>query len=378
MAVLHAMKNHNPDSDLLILSDSKYTIDGLTKHVIRWENQNWINTHHGDLFKCILAWSQWKKGKTTLKWVKGHSGIEGNEEADKLAREGAGKPPTTPISLQFPLAPIPKGTCLADLEQKDFYKIINGKKNILPRTRANQNVGRIQACIQESFNYSPSKEAIWLASKHKDFTKKMQDFLWKSTQNVYKIGEYWNPIKGYENRGTCPICNVQETMDHILTKCDATPRKTTWTLTNDLWVKKHNSPLPMRLGDILGCDLAKFKKNGKPNKGKNRLYRILTSETTYLIWRMRNERRIHDEDTTPNNSPTPTINRWMHAINKRLMINRALTDDIRFCKKAIDKKLVKATWRNCLDNEDRLPDNWTRLSGVLVGISPPDLSRPDG
>ena len=141
---------------------------------------------------------------------------------------------------------------------------------------------------------------------------------------------------------------------------------------------RQHSPLPTRLGDVLGCGLANFESNGKPNKGKNRLYRILISETAYLIWKMRNERRIRDEDAPPENSPTQIINRWTHTINKRLTIDRALTDNVRFRKKALDKKLVKATWSNCLKNENGLPSDWTRLTGVLVGISPPGPPRPDG
>ena len=96
MAVLLATKAHPPNKDLLIVSDSRYAIDGITKHARRWESRNWIDTNHGDIFRCIVAWMRWRNGKTTLKWVKGHSGTKGNEEADKLAGEGAKQPPPPP------------------------------------------------------------------------------------------------------------------------------------------------------------------------------------------------------------------------------------------------------------------------------------------
>ena len=83
----------------------------------------------------------------------------------------------------------------------------------------------------------------------------------------------------------------------FLTSCKARPRELALTLANDLWKRRCNSPLPHRLGDILGCGLAEFRRNNEPDKGKNRLYRILVSETAYLIWKMRNERRIRDEDS---------------------------------------------------------------------------------
>jgi len=211
---------------------------------------------------------------------------------------------------------------------------------------------------------------IWLATKHKDLTRKTRDFLWKSSQHAYKIGEYWNNIPGYEERGTCPLCESQEDMEHILTTCSSKARSTAWKLANDLWLKRNNTPLPTNLGDILGCGLASFTTNGKMDSGKNRLYRILVSETVFLIWKLRNERRIRDEDSQEHRNITiETTSRWTNAINKRLTTDRHLTNVTRFGKRALNEKLIKRTWKGCLKDEEFLPDNWHRNRGVLVGIS---------
>ena len=97
------------------------------------------------------------------------------------------------------------------------------------------------------------------------------------------------------------------------------------------------------------------------------------SETAYLIWKMRNERRIRDEDTTIQPSDKEITNRWMNAVNKRLTVDRFLTDTKRFRKKALDEKLVKSTWFNCLKDEESLPPDWHTNKGVLVGILQPAL-----
>ena len=36
MAILMVVKQHNTEGDLQIISDSKYVIEGLTKHLCRW------------------------------------------------------------------------------------------------------------------------------------------------------------------------------------------------------------------------------------------------------------------------------------------------------------------------------------------------------
>ena len=167
-------------------------------------------------------------------------------------------------------------------------------------------------------------------------------------------------------------------MEHILTTYNARPREYAWSLANKLWRRRDKNPIPTRLGDIIGCGLAGFSKNGKPVAGKNRLYRILVSETAYLIWKMRNERRIRDNDPTECTTTDSEIyNRWTHTINKRLTTDRALTNGTRFKKRAMDAKLVQKTWRGCLKNEEDLPTDWYRLKGVLVGIASTRPQRRD-
>jgi hypothetical protein len=156
-------------------------------------------------------------------------------------------------------------------------------------------VGGIQACAEGTFGTPPKEEAIWTATGHKDFTRKTRDFFWKSTQHVYKVGEYWNNVPGYKRRGVCPLCNTQEGMEHILIGCSAKTRSKVWSLANGLWATRGESPLPKNL-DILGCRLVELTRDGKPDDGKNKLYRIILSETAYLIRKTRNERRIRDED----------------------------------------------------------------------------------
>jgi hypothetical protein len=261
------------------------------------------------------------------------------------------------------------GASLANLEQRDFYRIIADTDRTPIRTRTDRNIDLVKQETQNLFGRRPKTETIWSASRHRDFTRKTRDFVWKSTQHAYKIGEYWFPIEGFQERGVCPICNEPEDMDHILTKCKSNARSIAWKLANNLWQSKHNSPLPSELGGILGCGLASFTKNDKPNKGKNRLYRILTSETAYLIWKMRNERRTRDNDSTADLPENEIRNRWTNAINKRLTIDRCQTDNIRFGKRAMKPSLVKSTWSGCLDKEDYLPTDWYKRKGVLVGIS---------
>ena len=122
MAILVVAMNHPPNENLRIISDSRYVIDGLTKHLEKWEARDWTDTQNGNLFKCITAWLRWRPGKTILKWVKGHSGIKGNEEADRLAGEGTFKPmPPDPMPLNPPPNLTTNGATLAYLEQKDLY-----------------------------------------------------------------------------------------------------------------------------------------------------------------------------------------------------------------------------------------------------------------
>nr|XP_056712528.1 ribonuclease H1 isoform X2 [Euleptes europaea] len=80
---------------LVIYTDSKFTINGITNWVPNWQNNGWKTSTGKDVinkedFERLAKVSE----GMDIQWmhVPGHAGFMGNEAADHLAREGAGKP----------------------------------------------------------------------------------------------------------------------------------------------------------------------------------------------------------------------------------------------------------------------------------------------
>ncbi|XP_075454403.1 ribonuclease H1-like isoform X3 [Ascaphus truei] len=81
---------------LVIYTDSMFTINGITKWIHSWKSKGWKLSTGQDVvnredFEKLDRLTQ----DMDIKWmhIPGHAGFAGNEEADRLAREGAGKLP---------------------------------------------------------------------------------------------------------------------------------------------------------------------------------------------------------------------------------------------------------------------------------------------
>jgi len=224
---------------------------------------------------------------------------------------------------------------------------------------------------------TPSSEQVWLSIRDRDTPKNIRGFLWKSLHGAYKIGEFWDRIPHYEQRGKCGVCGSLETMEHILIECKSLASRTIWQAANDLWCKREANWPEIRFGTILSCNLADFRDNGGKKKlGKSRLFKIIVLESAHLIWKLRCERTIKLNGIREKfHSETEIYNRWIHTINMRLKFDRLLTDSMRYGKKALKVETVLKTWSGILLNEDNLPENWVHKSGVLVGMAP---RRPTG
>uniref|UniRef100_U3FBI5 Ribonuclease H1 n=1 Tax=Micrurus fulvius TaxID=8637 RepID=U3FBI5_MICFL len=80
---------------LAIYTDSKFTINGVTNWIPNWKNNGWKTSAGKEVtnredFERLDKLSE----GMDIQWmhVPGHAGFPGNEAADRLAKEGAGKP----------------------------------------------------------------------------------------------------------------------------------------------------------------------------------------------------------------------------------------------------------------------------------------------
>ncbi len=90
-AIIKGLEALTKPCELVITTDSKYVLSGVTKWMNNWKNRNWRTASK----KPVLNVELWKqldelvvKHRIEWCWVKGHSGHEENEIADQLANQG--------------------------------------------------------------------------------------------------------------------------------------------------------------------------------------------------------------------------------------------------------------------------------------------------
>ena len=76
---------------ITIFTDSRYVIDGITNWIFGWLKNNWSTASKNPVANRLL-WEELleltKNQNVEWVWVKGHTGVLGNEKADTLAVKG--------------------------------------------------------------------------------------------------------------------------------------------------------------------------------------------------------------------------------------------------------------------------------------------------
>jgi ribonuclease HI len=90
-AVIEGLSALKDRCHVMVHTDSKYVMDGVTKYLTSWKTRGWKTADKKDV-KNIDLW-QMLDGLLPLHqvewtWVKGHNGHPENERADALARAG--------------------------------------------------------------------------------------------------------------------------------------------------------------------------------------------------------------------------------------------------------------------------------------------------
>lgn len=93
LSAIKALERIHEPSKIIIHSDSRYLIDGITKWIIGWMNSGWKTkskpkgpVKNDDLWKQLYKLS--KPHDIEWKWVRGHDGNAFNEKVDQLAVAG--------------------------------------------------------------------------------------------------------------------------------------------------------------------------------------------------------------------------------------------------------------------------------------------------
>ncbi|KAJ7351636.1 hypothetical protein DFH08DRAFT_694381 [Mycena albidolilacea] len=285
-AILHAIQ-HSPISvELNFKVQSKKLIKSLTTDLQKCEDTDWAGIETDHLLKPIVACLRGRGTKCTFQRIADTENLKMKEALEMLGHTQDQENPTellTDIPPEYRVS----GLKLSKGTQRSFYRAIKGKRKAPDREKTTIMMGRTKCEAEVLAGRTTTDTEIWNSLCHIDLTRTTRDFLWRCMHQAYKAGEYWRNIPNFEHRAICQHCQVDDNLDHILTECEAPGREILWNLAKRLWEMKGYQWPEISLGRVLACGFTEVEDaNGKRDRGADRLYRILVSETAHLIWKL--------------------------------------------------------------------------------------------
>ena len=195
------------------------------------------------------------------------------------------------------------------------------------------------------------------------------------------VGNVWNHIPNFTHWANCPICNTTESMEHILTQCEADTNCIIWHLAEETWPHNNTPWLEISFSLIIGVGCLNNTNDNPQNpaernphtiatqKANTRLLQILISKSAHLIWVLRCERIIQEKTHTDEEVKV----RWLRKINERLTIDRIVT--MKIVRNKTYTKLIKNIWKRALQRQNDLPVDWLNNCEVLVGSGQWDTNK---
>ena len=91
-AAIEGLKSFPSASNIVVVSDSRYLISGMTELLPLWQARNWRSSN-GPAIRNQALWQELitvsRRHKVRWRWVRGHSGVPEQESVDRLAAAAA-------------------------------------------------------------------------------------------------------------------------------------------------------------------------------------------------------------------------------------------------------------------------------------------------
>ncbi|KAF8911724.1 hypothetical protein CPB85DRAFT_1511645 [Mucidula mucida] len=345
-----------PESAVLTITvNSKTAIKNMTALLSKNEDAGWPKTRPEH--KKLMQETPWNERSTIPRY---------NSSRPELSWTTDGLPDIEKSNAML------TGMKLRGLTQRKAYIELKKRLAVKRRKATEANIDRIKYALRDLNGAAPSMKKIWRSTRGKNTSKKSQMFRWRCIHEAHATGEFFMRMENMSHRAICEVCGAMESMEHILLECNAGTHEVVWDIAKELWEQAGEEWPELTYGLILGCGAAQPSSKDKSKAvrdGHNRLYQRLISEGSFLLWKLRNNRRIeHDGEEDYDRPRSEVKNKYLAALRASAKADFAMTNKARYGKQAIGLDIVMNTWRELATSSSEQEDRSSRARAEQVGV----------